>query len=56
MNDDDQTWQDEIDRRARHYDDIAARDMWQGRMTATDYLGLLALVVVLVAGFWAWGN
>ncbi|MGB8811819.1 MAG: hypothetical protein WCC57_01400 [Paracoccaceae bacterium] len=56
MNDQDKAWQAEIDRRAKIYDDIDARDAWQGRMGATDYLGLLALSVVLVAGFWIWGN
>ncbi len=56
MKDTDHAWQDEIDRRARLYDDIEARRAWQGRMKATDYLGLLALVVVLVASFWGWGK
>ncbi len=56
MDDEDQAWQDEIERRARHYNDIAERNGWQGRMTATDYLALVALVGVLVVGFWTWGN
>ena len=31
MNETDHAWQKEIDRRARVYDDIAARGAWQGR-------------------------
>jgi len=56
MNHEEQAWQDEINRRAGLYNDIAERDGWQGRMTGADYLVLLALVVVLVVGFWTWGN
>ena len=49
-------WQHEIERRARHYDDLDARGAWEGRMGATDYVGLLVLTVALVVGFWAWGH
>lgn len=55
MNETDHAWQKEIDRRARVYDDIAARGAWQGRLNSTDYLGLLVLVVALVVGLWVWG-
>ncbi|WP_255011328.1 hypothetical protein [Roseovarius sp. M141] len=50
------SWQDEIDRRAKHYAEIDARNGWQGWMKAADYLGLLTLVLVLVVGFWIWGT
>lgn len=52
----DDAWQLEIERRARHYDDLDARGAWEGRMGASDYVGLLVLTVALVAGFWAWGH
>jgi hypothetical protein len=55
MNNTDKAWQDEIGRRARAYDDIEAKGAWQGRLAATDYLGLLVLVAGLVVGFWIWG-
>ncbi len=55
MEDANKNWNAEIDRRARIYADIDARDSWQGRMTTTDYLGLAVLVVGLVLGFWIWG-
>ncbi len=56
MEDTDKAWQAEIDRRARIYDDIDARNAWEGRMSGANYLGLFALSVVLVVGFWMWGN
>lgn len=49
-------WADEIDRRAKIYEDIDKRDAWSGRMSAADFAGLLALSLLLVAGFWVWGN
>ena len=52
----DNAWQTEIERRARHYDDLDARDAWEGRMGATDYLGMFVLTAVLVVGFWVWGH
>lgn len=55
MNNTDKAWQDEIGRRARAYDDIEAKGAWQGRLAATDYLGLLVLVAGLVVVFWIWG-
>lgn len=56
MDDTDKAWLSEIDRRAKIYDDIEARGAWQGGMSAADYLGLLALSLLLVAGFWIWGH
>jgi len=45
-------WLAEIERRAAIYDRIA--EDGEGRMTAVDYLGLAALTLVLVIGFWKW--
>jgi hypothetical protein len=51
----DKPWAREVERRIEIYDQIEARDGWEGRMTAADYLALLGLTVLLVAGFWIWG-
>lgn len=51
----DKAWAQELQRRIDVYDEIEARGGWQGRMTGADYLGLLVLTVLLVAGFWTWG-
>lgn len=51
----DKSWAQELQRRIGIYDEIEAKDAWSGRMTATDYLSILALAAALVAGFWAWG-
>lgn len=45
-------WLAEIERRAAIYDRVG--DSGEGRMTGADYLGLAALTLVLVAGFWNW--
>lgn len=45
----------ELRRRIAVYDDLEASGKWQGRMSGADYLGLLGLTVLLVAGFWIWG-
>lgn len=45
-------WQAEIDRRAAAYD--ALGDRAEGRLGAADYLGMLALIVVLTVVFWTW--
>ncbi|WP_374371360.1 hypothetical protein [Tabrizicola sp.] len=55
MSEMDKSWAREVERRIEIYDQIEARDSWEGRMTAADYLGLLGLTVLLVAGFWIWG-
>lgn len=55
MSEKDTGWDRELRRRIAVYDEIETRDGWQGQMGAADYLGLLALTVTLVAGFWAWG-
>ena len=55
MSEMDKAWAQELQRRIDIYDEIEARGGWQGRMSATDYLALLALAVGLVAGFWTWG-
>lgn len=55
MSEMDKSWAQELQRRIGIYDEIEATGRWQGRMTATDYLAILALAFVLVAGFWAWG-
>lgn len=44
----------ELRRRIAVYDDLEASGGWQGRMSGADYLGLLVLTLVLVAGFWIW--
>ncbi len=51
----DKPWARELERRIEIYDQIEADDSWQGRMTAADYLAVLGLTVLLVAGFWVWG-
>lgn len=51
----DKSWAQELQRRIAIYDDIEARGSWQGRMGGADYLGLLVLAILLVAGFWTWG-
>ncbi|MEI2805557.1 hypothetical protein [Albidovulum sp.] len=51
----DKAWAQELQRRIDVYDEMEAKDGWQGRMTGADYLGLLALTAPLVAGFWTWG-
>lgn len=45
-------WLAEIDRRAEAYEAIG--DEAEGRMTAIDYLGIVALMLLLTAGFWMW--
>lgn len=45
-------WSAEIDRRAKVYEEIG--DAAGGRMTAADYLGVAALMLALVVGFWLW--
>ena len=55
MSEMDKAWAQELQRRIDVYDDIEAKGGWRGRMTGTDYVGVLALSVLLVAGFWAWG-
>lgn len=55
MSDRDKGWDRELRRRIAVYDEIETRRDWRGQMGAADYLGLLALTVVLVGGFWAWG-
>jgi hypothetical protein len=55
MSEMDKAWAQELQRRIDVYDEIEAKGNWRGRMTGTDYLGMLALTVLLVAGFWIWG-
>lgn len=55
MSEMDKAWAQELQRRIGVYDEIEANGAWSGRMTATDYLAILALAVGLVAGFWTWG-
>jgi len=55
MSETDKAWARELQRRIDIYDEIEAKGNWQGRMGAVDYLALLGLAVVLVAGFWLWG-
>jgi len=55
MGETDKAWARELQRRIDIYDEIEATDSWQGRMGAVDYLALLGLTVLLVAGFWLWG-
>ena len=53
MSERDNGWRHELQRRIAVYDEIESKDDWRGQMRAGDYWGLLALTVVLVAGFWA---
>ena len=55
MSEMDKFWAQELQRRIGIYDEIEAKGAWSGRLTATDYLAILALAVGLVAGFWSWG-
>lgn len=55
MSETDKAWAQELQRRIDVYDEIEAKAGWQGRMTGADYLGLLVLTALLVAGFWIWG-
>lgn len=55
MENTDTDWQNELERRARIYDDIAAADRFEGAMSSLDYMAMTALALVLVAGFWIWG-
>ncbi len=55
MSEMDKSWAQELRRRIDVYDQIEAKGAWPGRMTATDYLGILVLAATLVAGFWTWG-
>lgn len=55
MSERDNGWRHELQRRIAVYDEIESKDDWRGQMRAGDYWGLLALTVVLVAGFWTWG-
>ena len=54
MSETDTSTAQELRRRIAVYDDLEASGNWQGRMRSADYLGLLVLTVVLVAGFWIW--
>ena len=48
----DKGWVDEIERRAAAYD--ALGDGGEGRLSSADYLGMLALAVVLTLVLWNW--
>lgn len=56
MNNPNSAWQQELERRAKLYDDLNARNAWEGRMRAADYISLLLLTGLLVGGFWVWGH
>lgn len=56
MNNSNSVWQQELERRAKIYDDLDACDAWEGRMGAADYISLLLLTGLLVVGFWVWGH
>lgn len=45
-------WLAEIERRAAVYD--ALGEGGEGRLSALDYLGMLALTAVLTVVFWSW--
>lgn len=51
----DTTWQNELARRARIYEDIEAGHRFEGTMTVIDYACMTALTFALVVGFWIWG-
>lgn len=55
MENTDTAWQNELERRARIYEDIDARDSFEGTMTSLDYMAMTALTLVLAVGFWIWG-
>ncbi len=55
MSEMDKSWAQELQRRIDVYDGLEAKGDWRGRMSGVDYIGILALAVGLVAGFWAWG-
>lgn len=48
-------WQTELARRARIYEDIEVGHRFEGAMGVLDYVGMTALTLVLVVGFWIWG-
>lgn len=56
MNNSNSAWQQELERRAKIYEDLDAHDAWEGRMGAADYVSLFLLTGLLVVGFWLWGN
>ena len=55
MENTDIAWQNELARRARIYEDIEAKDRFEGAMTSLDYMAVSALALVLVVAFWIWG-
>ena len=55
MENTDIAWRNELERRARIYEDIEARDRFEGKMTSLDYMAMTALTLLLVVAFWIWG-
>lgn len=55
MSEMDKAWARELRRRIDVYDELETSGKWQGLMSRGDYLALLGLTVLLVAGFWIWG-
>ena len=49
-------WRQEIERRISQYEEIVAKGTASGRLGRGDYLGLAALIIVLITGFWSWGG
>ncbi|MBD9527618.1 MULTISPECIES: hypothetical protein [Paracoccus] len=49
-------WDDEIERRIRVYEELEQNGGIAGRLGMVDYTALVAMVVVLAGGFWAWGG
>lgn len=52
MDTNDKRWLAEIERRAAIYDELGERG--EGRLSAADYLGIVALVGALTLVFWTW--
>lgn len=49
-------WDDELERRIQHYEELEQSQGIAGRLNAIDYGAMVAILLVLVGAFWSWGG
>ena len=45
----------DLERRIRVYEEMEQANNWPGALSATDYIAITLMTLVLVAGFYFWG-
>jgi hypothetical protein len=50
----DPSWERELERRIRIYEQMETTGSWPGRLAAIDYWALAALAVAFTVGPWMW--